>query len=103
MRKLFYMRFKTALHYMFEPSGPHERNEQCVDARHQRCCKQGREDHLVRVVVLTGAGLVFVRGDLQQVADDGGAQRLNSNDSEQLGGTFNRALVDLMECPVPDR
>ena len=39
--------------------------------------------------------------DLQQVADDDGTQESTDDGSEQLGGTFNRALTDLMDCPVP--
>ena len=59
-----------------------------------------REDHSVRVVVLTGAGRGFCAGADYSRLLTIGAQRSNSNDSEQLGGTFNRALVDLWR-PLP--
>ena len=87
---------------MFEPSGAHECDEQRVNARHKRRRTTGARGpfrasagaHRFRPRFCAGA-------DLQQVADDGGTQESTDDGSEQLGGTFNRALTDLMDCPVP--
>ena len=66
--------------------------------------EQVQQDQSVRVLVLTGSGKGFCAGaDLLQVADGDTVESgrdANSGDG-QSGDAFNRALADLMDCPVP--
>jgi 2-(1,2-epoxy-1,2-dihydrophenyl)acetyl-CoA isomerase len=68
--------------------------------------EQVRKDQSVRVVVLTGNGRGFCAGaDLQQVAEpnaqSGGSDKAEAERPKNKQDTFNQALADVMNCPVP--
>ena len=65
---------------------------------------QVRKDQSVRVVVLTGNGRGFCAGaDLQQVAkpEPAPATAAVTDSPQDKQDTFNQALIDVMNCPVP--